>query len=364
MANVTDPLALIRGSDPQNLMEYIVRQKIYDSRFWKEECFGLSTVDVLEKAATSLQNIGGTFGGNRRPTKFLCLTLKLLQLQPELSLVEQFIQQDHFKYVKALGAFYLRLVGRPHEIYELLEPLYKDFSKLKYRDVTEWKLVHMDEFIDQIFAQPIVCGIALPRLPARTTLLEAGYSLTPEDEEEDGDNGDEDEDNELYRPTSLKEAIRVAGGLEAYLKYKVEEEKSPPAIELWQRRYPDSKISTSKSKSKNNDENDEDGQIDDRMNVAEEEGEMREKDKKQRKNKKKKKAKTKTKKRKYGTLFKDDAVANDDDDGSTSSSSDNDDDNDQKQKSKTATNASVVKEGSEEYWNLEREKLGLKPLRK
>ena len=362
MANVTDPLALIRGSDPQNLMEYIVRQKIYDSRFWKEECFGLSTVDVLEKAATSLQNIGGTFGGNRRPTKFLCLTLKLLQLQPELSLIEQFIQQDHFKYVKALGAFYLRLVGRPHEIYELLEPLYKDFSKLKYRDVTEWKLLHMDEFIDQIFTQPIVCGIALPRLPARATLLEAGYSLTPEDEE-DEDNGNDDSDNQLYRPTALKEAIHVAGGLEAYLKYKVVEEKSPPAIELWQRRHPESKITTSKSKTRNMDENDEEGQIDETMNMTVEKGEKKGKDRKHAKDKKKKKAKTKTKKRKYGTLFKDDAVAKDDD-GSSSSGNSDDDDNVQKPKSKTITNASVVEEGSEEYWNLEREKLGLKPLRK
>jgi hypothetical protein len=39
--------------------------------------------NVLERAAFSLKCIGGTFGGNQQPTKFLCLTLKLLQLQPE-----------------------------------------------------------------------------------------------------------------------------------------------------------------------------------------------------------------------------------------------------------------------------------------
>ena len=51
MANVTDPLAgAVHGTDPQNLMEYITRQRIYDCRYWKEECFGLTAADVLEKA--------------------------------------------------------------------------------------------------------------------------------------------------------------------------------------------------------------------------------------------------------------------------------------------------------------------------
>ena len=49
MANVTDPLArTVHGKDPQNLIEYITRQKIYDSIYWKEECFGLSATDVHE----------------------------------------------------------------------------------------------------------------------------------------------------------------------------------------------------------------------------------------------------------------------------------------------------------------------------
>jgi pre-mRNA-splicing factor 38A len=354
MANVTDPLALIRGSDPQNLMEYIVRQKIYDSRFWKEECFGLSTADVLEKAATSLQCIGGTFGGNRRPTKFLCLTLKLLQLQPDLPLIEQFIQQDHFKYVKALGAFYLRLIGRPHEIYELLEPLYNNYNKLKYRDVTEWKLVHMDEFIDQIFTQPIVCGIALPRLPARSTLVEAGYLVSMEEDEEEGDRNDMSHE-ELYRPTSLKEAILVAGGFEAYLKYKVEVERSPPAIALWQQRFPNnsSQLNDQAATSKmNNDKDcDEDGVIDEEGIIG---GEHNEKGKKHKKHKED----GKKKKRKYGTLFKDDAIADGSDEDQKATS------REKKIKSSNSNNNANVEEGSEEFWNIEREKLGLKPLRK
>jgi len=81
MANVTDPLVnQLSGSDPQNLLEYITRQKIYDSRFWKEECFGLTVADVLEKC-THIKTIGTL------PCHYLALTLKLLQLHPEHELI-------------------------------------------------------------------------------------------------------------------------------------------------------------------------------------------------------------------------------------------------------------------------------------
>jgi pre-mRNA-splicing factor 38A len=227
MANVTDPLITsIQGTDPQNLMEYITRQKIYDCRFWKERCFGLTAVDVLEGAAQSLTCIGGTFGGNQQPTKFLCFTLKLLQLQPDDDLVQEFIQQDHFKYVRALGVFYLRLTGRPADIYEQLDPLYADFSKLKVRCVTEWKLLYMDEFIAELLnpvgggcnASQNSIGIALPRLPLRETLQDAGY--LPEGP----------------RPSALRQVVEEAGGLEEYLDYKALQDNSPAAMVLWKTR--------------------------------------------------------------------------------------------------------------------------------
>jgi len=36
-----------------------------------------------------------------------------------------------FRYVRALGAFYMRLVGTSVEIYKYLEPLYNDYRKMK-----------------------------------------------------------------------------------------------------------------------------------------------------------------------------------------------------------------------------------------
>jgi pre-mRNA-splicing factor 38A len=37
------------------------------------------------------------------------------------------------RYLRALGAFYLRLVGKAKEIYQYLEPLLNDYRKLRMR---------------------------------------------------------------------------------------------------------------------------------------------------------------------------------------------------------------------------------------
>jgi pre-mRNA-splicing factor 38A len=183
MANVTDPLArAVHGTDPQNLIEYIKRQKIYDSRYWKEECFGLNAVNVVEKAA-ALKAVGGCYGANQKPTHFLCLLLKLLQIQPDESIIQEILlledgnsnKDSVFKYVRALACMYLRLTGRPKDIYELLEPLYSNYSKLRVRTSNDWNLLHMDEYIDCLLTHDSVFGIALPRLAKRFHLEGAGY---------------------------------------------------------------------------------------------------------------------------------------------------------------------------------------------
>ncbi len=332
MANVTDPLIrAVQGSDPQNLMEYITRQKIYDSRFWKEECFGLTAADVLEKAAKSLTCIGGTMGANQKPTKFLCLTLKLLQLQPESELIqEDFIQQPHFKYVRALGVFYLRLTGRPADIYNSLEPLYKDYSKLKTRETSEWQLTFMDQIIHDLLTQPYFVGITLPRLPARETLQQEGYL-------EDGP-----------RKTALEDVILKAGGLEDYLNYKANVEKSPAAIALWNERTGEpntGKTKTHSTKTQIKEVRSDDDDEEEVGEVPQEPGKRKSSSHKDDDGTKKKKHKKTKNDKGYGTLFKKDQC--------TKVSSIPKD-----------KGGKVPEEGSEEYWNEERIKLGLKPLYK
>jgi len=48
--------------------------------------------------AMELRYIGGIYGGNVKPTPFLSLTLKMLQIQPDKDIVVEFIKNEDFKY--------------------------------------------------------------------------------------------------------------------------------------------------------------------------------------------------------------------------------------------------------------------------
>ena len=54
-----------------------------------------SAESLIDKAI-ELRCIGGVYG-NQRPTEFLCLLLKLLQLQPEKEILVEYLQADEFK---------------------------------------------------------------------------------------------------------------------------------------------------------------------------------------------------------------------------------------------------------------------------
>ncbi|XP_025833369.1 pre-mRNA-splicing factor 38 [Agrilus planipennis] len=162
----------VHGTNPQYLVEKIIRSRIYDSKYWKEECFAL-TAELLVDKAMELRFIGGVFGGNIKPTPFLCLTLKMLQIQPEKDIIVEFIKNEEFKYVRALGAYYMRLTGSSLDCYKYLEPLYNDNRKLRMQNRQgQFELIHMDEFIDLLLIEERVCDVILPRIQKRYVLEE------------------------------------------------------------------------------------------------------------------------------------------------------------------------------------------------
>ncbi|XP_071697781.1 uncharacterized protein [Rutidosis leptorrhynchoides] len=198
MANRTDPTAKnIRGTNPQNLIEKILRSKIYQHTYWKEQCFGLTAETLVDKAM-ELDHVGGTHGGNRKPTPFICLVTKMLQIQPDKEIVVEFIKNEDYKYVRVLGAFYLRLTGTDIDVYRYLEPLYNDYRKLRQKlSDGRFALTHVDEVIDELLTKDYSCDIALPRIKKRLT-IEAIGALEPrksalEDDFEEEEEKDEDE---------------------------------------------------------------------------------------------------------------------------------------------------------------------------
>ncbi|PLB45917.1 PRP38-domain-containing protein [Aspergillus steynii IBT 23096] len=187
---------LIRGVNPATLFEKAVRDRITDSYYWKEQCFGLNAATLCDRAV-ELTAIGGTHGVAEKPTPFLCLAFKLLQLNPDRHIVLEYLnftdplgdeddetnataeehaqssvvkQKGDFKYLRALAAFYIRLTFDAVDVYKALEPLLLDYRKLKRRMGDTVVLTYMDQFVDDLLTKERVCGTSLWKLPSRQQL--------------------------------------------------------------------------------------------------------------------------------------------------------------------------------------------------
>mmetsp|Transcript_24380 Transcript_24380/g.24107 ORF Transcript_24380/g.24107 Transcript_24380/m.24107 type:complete len:129 (-) Transcript_24380:52-438(-) len=69
----------------------------------------------------------------------------------------------------------MRLIGKPKEVYETLEPVYNDYRKILIRNSDSTLSVsHMDEFIEDLLSKEIVFDLVLPHLPKRHMLEELG----------------------------------------------------------------------------------------------------------------------------------------------------------------------------------------------
>jgi pre-mRNA-splicing factor 38A len=205
--------ALIRGQNPALLFEKGVRERITESYYWKEQCFGLNAATLCDRAA-DLKFIGGTTGITGKPTPFLCLAFKLLQLVPEKSIILEYLnfrgdEEDEqeeregqngdavkkeengtdagsedtrkedlnaagrlgsFKYLRCLAAFYIRLAWEPVEIYTTLEPLLTDYRKIKRRLKDGYTLTHVDQFVDDLLTKERILATQLWKLPTRANL--------------------------------------------------------------------------------------------------------------------------------------------------------------------------------------------------
>jgi pre-mRNA-splicing factor 38A len=97
--------------------------------------------------------------------------LKLLQIQPAEEVVREYIMQSDSKYLRVLGAFYMRLTRKADSVYKYIEPLYSDFRKVRILNADgSYALSHIDEVAEQMIYRDHMFDIALPRIPKRIEL--------------------------------------------------------------------------------------------------------------------------------------------------------------------------------------------------
>lgn len=193
------------GLNPATIMEKAVVDRIVDSYFYKEQCFAVNEADIVDRVVEHVSFIGGTHGASQKPSPFLCLAFKLLELAPADAVVAEYLAYggDEFKYLRALACFYVRLTRQARDVYTTLEPYLADSRKLRRRGRAGTRLSHVDEFVDELLVADRVCATSLWKMPKREVLedldiLEPRKSPLGDLEDlldEDDGGGDDDDDD-------------------------------------------------------------------------------------------------------------------------------------------------------------------------
>ncbi|KAI1825845.1 PRP38 family-domain-containing protein [Xylaria intraflava] len=160
------------GLNPATIMEKAVRERIVDSYFWKEQCFGVNEADIVDRVAEHVTFVGGTYGDAQKPSPFLCLAFKLLQLAPDDDVLDAYLSYggDRFKYLRALACFYVRLTRRAERVFAVLEPFLEDRRKIRRRGRAGPSLSFVDSFVDELLTRDRVCATSLWQMPKREIL--------------------------------------------------------------------------------------------------------------------------------------------------------------------------------------------------
>ncbi|KAK4227565.1 PRP38 family-domain-containing protein [Podospora fimiseda] len=160
------------GLNPATILEKAVRERIVDSYFYKEQCFAINEADIVDRVVSYVEFIGGVTGVTQKPTPFLCLVFKLLQLAPSDEILDEYLNfgGEKFKYLRALAVFYIRLTRQDKDIYKKLEPVLEDKRKLKRKGRNGMGLTFMDSFVDDLLTKDRVCATSLWKMRKRDIL--------------------------------------------------------------------------------------------------------------------------------------------------------------------------------------------------
>ncbi|KAG6203178.1 hypothetical protein E4U50_005876 [Claviceps purpurea] len=199
------------GLNPATIMEKAVRDRIVESHFYMEQCFAVNEADIIDRVVEHVTFVGGTYGDSQKPSPFLCLAFKLLELGPSDEILAEYLSYggEQFKYLRALASFYFRMTRQAKDIYETLEPFLEDRRKLRRKGRAGTSLTYVDEFVDDLLVKERVCATSLWKMPKREILedlelLEPRVSplgdledlLEEDDDSEDGKGRGDEEDSE------------------------------------------------------------------------------------------------------------------------------------------------------------------------
>ena len=205
----------IRNLAPQHLIDAPTRQKIYNSVFYQQYCFGVNLVTFVDRAQL-LKGVGGIYGTYKQPSNFICLFLKLLELEPSNNVIEHFLSTRvwQMKHLRLLAALYIRFAYPSDDVYLKLEPLLTRYEKVAVLTDEGYVSSHFDEVIDSFLKKKLWCGIQLPPLTPRhgipprvSQLIDLREQLRIRIYDEMG----MDQDGNLHQVIQEKKKLRLKG---------------------------------------------------------------------------------------------------------------------------------------------------------
>jgi pre-mRNA-splicing factor 38A len=163
----------VRGMAPQHLIDTITRHKIYNSVFWQQYCFGVNLVSFVDRSQL-LTGVGGLYGTLKRPCKFYCLFLKLLELEPSEVVIRSFLRTKtwQMKHLRLLACLYVRFTYPPESVYLILEPMLCHYNQIAVLNDNGYEICHFDEIIQIFLTNKFWCGITFPPLTPRSAMSE------------------------------------------------------------------------------------------------------------------------------------------------------------------------------------------------
>ncbi|CCH45014.1 Pre-mRNA-splicing factor [Wickerhamomyces ciferrii] len=167
-----------KGQNSILLIEKIIRERIFDSLYWKQYCFNVNAALILDRCV-EIRCVGG-LETSGKPMGFICLLVKLIQLMPQREIIEFYLNQGKFKYLKVLAMVFIRLVYRDGG---LLKKQLNDYRKVRLYEHGEYKLSYVDEIADKLLNDEMFIGLNLP------------YMKTNGDDESDDESDGSDEDD-------------------------------------------------------------------------------------------------------------------------------------------------------------------------
>jgi len=85
------------GTGKKNASPYLVSGDSLRECFLENLEIQYFIAELIVDKAMEMRYVGGVYSGNIKPTPFLCLTLKILQIQPEKDIIIEFVRQEESK---------------------------------------------------------------------------------------------------------------------------------------------------------------------------------------------------------------------------------------------------------------------------